>query len=301
LTGKIRQYFSKYHALKAWLFLSPCLVVILISGAWPLLRTFYLSFTNTAIDYSSAGAFVGCDNFSNLFEDPDWWEAVKNTLFFAVVSVSLEAVFGFCVAFVLHRNTHFKTVLRAVVLIPWAIPTVVSAKIWGWMFHDVYGIINRILEFVGIISKPISWIASSELTMVAIIIVDVWKTTPFMALLLLAGLQSISNECFEAAKVDGVSTWRLIWCIVLPMLKPTFVVALIFRTLDALRVFDLVYILGSGDLSCATMSVYARRYLLDFGEVGRGSSAAAMLFFIVALVSVLYFTISQRNLRKVNK
>ncbi|MDR1031934.1 MAG: sugar ABC transporter permease [Holosporales bacterium] len=298
MSSKVRRYLSKYSALKAWLFLFPCLAVIVLAGAWPLFRTFSLSFTDAALDSLSSGAFVGVGNFCDLFEDPDWWVAVKNTLFFAVVSVSLEAILGFCVAFVLHRSLRFKTVLRAIVLIPWAIPTVVSAKIWGWMFHDVYGVINRVLEVIGVLSSPVSWVASSELTMVAIIIVDVWKTTPFMALLLLAGLQSISSECFEAAKIDGVSTWRLIWHIVLPMLKPTFVVALIFRTLDALRIFDLVYILGSGDLSCATMSVYTRRYLIDFGEVGRGSSAATMLFFTVAMVSVLYFTVGQRNLRK---
>ncbi len=298
MAGSLRRRLHKHANLKVWLFLFPCLCVIFLAGAWPLLRTMYLGFTDTSLDSITSGSFVGLNNFVVLFNDHDWWVAVRNTLVFAVSSVTLEAIFGFCIAFVLHRNLYFKTFLRAIVLIPWAIPTVVSARIWGWMFHDVYGIINKILEMCGVISEPISWIASSELTMVTIIIVDVWKTTPFMALLLLAGMQSIPNDCFEAANVDGVSTWRVIRHIMLPLLKPTFVVALIFRTLDALRIFDLVYILGSGDPSCATMSVYARKYLLDFGDVGHGSSAATILFFIVAMVSVLYFTLGQKHLKK---
>ncbi|MDR0406671.1 MAG: sugar ABC transporter permease [Holosporales bacterium] len=280
----------------AWIFVAPCLVVLLSVDAWPLLRTILFSFTNAQLEDISGAQFIGLENFRELFADANWWQAVSNTLLFAAISVSCEAILGLMIALTLHQNFKGRGLLRAAVLVPWAIPTIVSARMWGWMLHDVYGILNALLVKTGIIAAPLPWTASPDLSFLTIVIVDVWKTTPFMALLLLAGLQTLPQDCFEAAFVDGVSKKRIFFRITLPLLKPTLIVALIFRTLDALRIFDLVYILSSGGTNTATMSVYARRHFVDYANVGYGSAAAVFLFFVVALVTVLYIKVGYRNI-----
>ncbi|MDR2417135.1 MAG: sugar ABC transporter permease [Holosporales bacterium] len=280
----------------AWLFMTPCLFVLLSVAAWPLFRTFLFSLTDAQLGDIPHAQFVGFANFAELFADDNWWSAVKNTLLFATFSVPCEAILGLMIALVLHKTFMGRGLLRAAVLVPWAIPTIVSARMWSWMLHDVYGVINELLVWIGAIAAPLPWTAAPELSLITIVLVDVWKTTPFMALLLLAGLQALPQDCFEAALVDGVSRKRIFFRITLPLLRPTLIVALIFRTLDALRIFDLVYILSSGDADTDTMSVYARRHFVDYANVGHGSAAAVCLFFIVALVTVLYINIGRHNI-----
>ncbi len=264
----------------------PTLVVLFLVAGWPLLRTLWFSFTDTSLSDLKGGQFVGIDNFFYLFEDSTWRQSFKNTVIFAAISVSLETIFGLIIALVL--NAHFKGRgwLRTAVLIPWAIPTIISAKMWGWILHDVYGVLNEILIFFHIIKEPLAWTASPKLAMVSVVLVDVWKTTPFMALLLLAGLQLLPQECFEAARVDGIHPLRVFWRVTLPLLKPAITVAVIFRSLDALRIFDLIYVLTSGSVETVSMSVYARQQLFDFQSVGIGSAAATLLFFIISLATL---------------
>ena len=183
--------------------------------------------------------------------------------------------------------------LRAAILIPWAIPTVVSAQMWNWMFNDVFGVINHMLMSVGLMQHPIAWTASPDTALLSIILVDVWKTTPFMALLLLAGLQMLPKECYESARVDGVHPLTVFFRITLPLLKPALMVAIIFRLLDALRVFDLVYVMSGNNRDTMSMSVYARQQLIDFGDLGFGSAAATLVFAIIALFTVVYLTVAR--------
>jgi trehalose/maltose transport system permease protein len=264
----------------------PTILVLSLVAGWPLLRTLWFSVTDTSLSDLKNGQFVGLDNFFYLFEDSTFRHSVKNTLLFAAISVSLETVFGLMIALVL--NAHFKGRgwLRTAVLIPWAIPTIVSAKMWGWILHDVYGVLNEILMLLHLIKAPLAWTASPKLAMFSVILVDVWKTTPFMALLLLAGLQLLPQECFEAARVDGIHPVRVFWRVTLPLLKPAIVVAIIFRSLDALRIFDLIYVLTSGSTETISMSVYARQQLFDFQSVGIGSAAATLLFFMISLATL---------------
>ncbi|MDR1910368.1 MAG: sugar ABC transporter permease [Holosporales bacterium] len=276
--------------------MTPCLLVLFVVAAWPLLRTFMLSLTNARLEDITHAQWIGSANFRDLFVDAEWWGAVTNTLLFAAFSVPCEAILGLMIALVLHKTFKGRGLLRAAVLVPWAIPTIVSARMWGWMLHDVYGIINELLVRLGAIAAPLPWTASPTLSFVTIVLVDVWKTTPFMALLLLAGLQALPQDCFEAALVDGVSRKRIFFRITMPLLRPTLIIALIFRTLDALRVFDLVYILSSGDSNTETMSIYARRHFVDYANVGYGSAAAVCLFFVVALVTVFYINMGRRNI-----
>lgn len=268
--------------------MAPTLVVIAFVAGWPLVRTIWFSFTDASLSNMSAAQYTGFENFFFLFKDKTWVNSIKNTLYFASVSVVLETILGLIIALVLNTHIKGRGLLRTAVLIPWAIPTIVSAKMWGWMLHDVYGVINDIFLWVGFIEHPIAWAADPKLAMISVIMVDVWKTTPFMALLLLAGLQLLPQECFEAARVDGIHPIRVFWRVTLPLLKPAIIVAVIFRSLDALRVFDLIYVLTGGSSETMSMSVYARQQLFDFQNVGLGSAASTVLFFMIGLITIIF-------------
>ena len=280
----------------AWLFTSPMLVVLALVAGWPLLRTIWFGFTDARLDDMAAAEFIGLGNFVLLAEDETWWRAVRNTVWFTVVSVSLETVLGMIIALVLNARFAGRGLMRAAVLIPWAIPTIVSAKMWGWMYHDQFGVVNDVLLALGVIAEPVAWTADPGLAIYAVIAVDVWKTTPFMALLLLAGLQMLPAECYESARVDGVHPVKVFFRITLPLIKPALMVAVIFRALDALRVFDLIYVLTSNSEDTMSMSVYARQQLVDFQDVGFGSAASTMLFMIIAAFTVLYLVAGRISL-----
>lgn len=288
----------------AWLFLIPMLVTLVLVAGWPLLRTFYFSLTDASLSDTAGATFIGIENYLvfddgawyGILTDPVWWRSVWNTLFFSVVSVSLEVVFGIIVALLLNAEFKGRMLVRAAVLIPWAIPTIVSAKMWAWMLNDQFGIINHLLLAIGIIDSPIAWTASASYSMWAVIMVDVWKTIPFVALLVLAALQMLPKDCFEAAEVDGIHPVRVFFRVTLPLITPALMVAVIFRLLDALRVFDVIYVLTSNSTSTMTMSIYARQQLVEFQDVGYGSAASTLLFFIIALVSIIYLYLGRRQL-----
>jgi trehalose/maltose transport system permease protein len=289
----------------AWLFLAPLLVALSVVALWPLLQTFWFSFTDANLSQLEEARFIGWDNYlarddgryRGLLADPLWWRSVANTLGFAAISVFLETVLGFVVALVLNANFPGRGLVRAAVLIPWAIPTIVSAKIWSWLLNDQYGVINHVLLGLGLLKHPLAWTADPSLAMVSIIFVDVWKTTPFMALLILAGLQLLPHDCYEAAKIDGVPPWRVFVRVTLPLVRPAVMVAVIFRFLDALRIFDLVYVLTANSEETMSMSVYARRELVDFQQVGYGSAASTVLFLIVGLWTLLYLWLGRAQLK----
>ncbi|WP_342449446.1 carbohydrate ABC transporter permease [Falsiroseomonas frigidaquae] len=280
----------------AWLFLLPVLLTIAAVAGWPLARTIWFSLTDARLDDMAATSFIGLENYLFLARDPEWWVAVRNTLVFAGVSVTLETLLGIIIALVLNARMRGRGVLRAAMLIPWAIPTVVSAQMWGWMLHDQYGVINEMLLSIGLIAEPRAWTANYSTALAAVIAVDVWKTTPFMALLTLAALQLLPNELYEAAEIDGLGPVGQFFRITLPLIWPALMVAIIFRTLDALRVFDLMYVLTGNSRATASMSVYARQQLVDFQDVGYGSAAATGLFLVIAVVTALFITFGRVRL-----
>ncbi len=284
---------TRERVRSAWLFMAPMLLVLLLVAGWPLARTIWFSLTDANLSDLEGAQFIGLVNYFYLLQDPDWWNAVWNTVEFATVSVTIETVLGMAIALALNAHFGGRGLLRAAVLIPWAIPTVVSAQMWGWMFHDVFGVINAVLKLMGVIDKGIAWTASPSTALIAVIIVDVWKTTPFMALLLLAGLQMLPQECYESAKVDGIHPVRVFLKVTLPLLKPALMVAIIFRVLDAFRIFDLIYVMSGNNKDTMSMSVYARQQLVDFQDVGYGSAAATMLFLIIAVFTVAYLTLGR--------
>ncbi len=215
---------------------------------------------------------------------------------FGIVSVTLETLLGLAVALVLNANFKGRGIVRAAILIPWAIPTVVSAKMWGWMLNDQLGIINDMLLRLGLISQKIAWAADANYSMIAVVAVDTWKTLPFMALLILAGLQQVPGDVYEAASIDGVSPIKVFFKITLPLIRPALMVAVIFRLLDALRIFDLVYILTPNSSQTKTMSVIARENLFDFDKFAYGSAESTLLFLFLLIMVTLYIKIGRVNL-----
>jgi trehalose/maltose transport system permease protein len=282
-------------------FLVPMLLMLAAVAGWPLYRTIYFSFTDTTLNNLYGGKLIGFDNYlrsttlksgkvlwGGLLADPAWWNAVWNTVRFSVISVSLETFFGMIVALVLNAEFKGRGLVRAAILVPWAIPTIVSAKMWSWMLNDQFGILNDLFVRLNIIDAPIAWAARAETAMTAVLMVDVWKTTPFMALLILAGLQMIPKDIYEAAEVDGVHPVKVFFKVTLPLVRPALMVAVIFRMLDAMRIFDLIYVLTPNSSSTKTISVIARENLFDFDKFAYGSAQATMLFLILVGMTLLY-------------
>ncbi len=277
-------------------------VVLVLVAAYPLFRTIWLGFTDARLDNIGNADWVGFKNYyyirpsgraAGVLADGDWWTAVWNTVKFSLWSVSLETALGLAIALVLNASFRLRPLVRAAVLIPWAIPTVVSAKMWGWILNDQFGFLNYWMQTLGFIDEPVAWIAAPEWAMFSVIMVDVWKTTPFMALLILAALQMLPTSCYEAAKVDGIHPVKVFFKVTLPLIWPAVMVAVIFRLLDALRIFDLIYVLTSNSKDTMTMSVYVNQYIMEYQKVGEGSAAATLLFFIIAGFTALYLMLGR--------
>lgn len=288
---------SRRRTQLAWLYLSPTILTLLAVAGYPLWRTVQLSFTEVRLRFPLSPEWVGFDNYAWLLRDPVWWRSVWNTLVFTFVSVGFETILGMLIALMVAGGLRGKGLMRTAMLVPWAIPGVVAAQMWKWMLNDVYGVINDLFMRMRLIDTPQAWLASATLMMPSIIAIDVWKTTPFMALILLAGLQSIPTEYYEAAKVDGANAWQRYWRITLPLLAPALAVALIFRTLDALRVFDMIFITTGAQISTISMSVYARQQLVSFFDLGYGSAVATAIFLVIALYVALYVGIFRKALQ----
>jgi trehalose/maltose transport system permease protein len=284
------------------------MIALAVVAGWPLLRSIWFSFTDAKLNTLYSAEWIGFGNYlrwtvlesgairwRGVLADPDWWNAVYNTVRFAVTSVFFEAVLGMLVALVLNAEFKGRGIVRAAILIPWAIPTIVSAKMWSWMLNDQFGIINDILLNLGIISQKIAWTASADTAMTAVLVVDIWKTTPFMALLILAGLQTIPKDIYEAARVDGVHPLKVFFRLTLPLVRPALMVAIIFRLLDALRIFDLIYVLTPNSKATKTMSILSQENLFQFDNFAEGSTQSTLLFLIIALFTTLYIWLGRVN------
>src|SRR5262249_12043261 len=290
--------FPSRPPLTAWMLVAPLVLALAIAAGWPLARSIWLSFTDASLAGTASPAFVGLRNYLayadgiwfGVLADPDWWRAVVNTLLFAVVSVSLEALLGVGIALVLNAQFPGRALVRAAVLVPWVVAPIVSAKMGVWMLNDQFGIVNDLLLRAGAIHTPIAWTADPLLSMIVVVIVDVWKTTPFVALLVLAALQMIPRTVYEAALVDGASSLQQFWHLTLPLIRPALWVALVFRAVDALRLFDLIYVLPPNSPDPMSMPSYARQQAIEFQDLGYGSAASTLLFFVLALSTVLIMT-----------
>ena len=302
---------TRERTRSAWIFLAPSLFVLLLVAGWPLGRTIFFSFTDANLEAIGESAYkmvglanyfgpYGVFNFSapEGFWATDWGMAIRNTFKFAIVSVALETVLGVVFALVLNAEFKGRGFVRAAVLVPWAIPTIVSAKMWAWIMHDQFGVLNAMLRSAGIIDHNIAWTADPAYALWSVVLVDVWKTTPFMALLTLAALQMLPRDCYEAAHVDGIHPVKVFFKVTLPLIWPALMVAVIFRLLDALRVFDIIYVMTSNSVSTISMSGFVRREIVDNNYVGFGSAASTVLFLIIGACTLIYLKVSRVDLGK---
>ncbi len=264
-------------------FLAPAGIVLALVTLFPALGVVWMSLEQRAL-VRGAPEFVGLDNYLRLLGDPRFWNAFANTAYFTGVSVALELALGLAVALLLSRAGRARPALYAVVLVPWAVPTIVSARMWEWMYNADFGVLNYLL------GGEFNWLGSPFLALHAAILMDVWKATPFVALLLLAGLQAIPRDLYQAAAVDGARPLRIFLGLTLPLLAPVIAVVLVFRTIDAFRVFDAVYVLTGGGPanSTETLSIYAYKVLFQTLEFGYGSALSVVVMLAVGLAAVLY-------------
>jgi trehalose/maltose transport system permease protein len=284
------------------LMLAPSLAVLLSISIYPVFRGIWLSFRNTSLIFQT-DAFVGLDNYAAMLADPKFWNAWRNTLVFTVSSTALETVLGLLMALILFETFGGRGWVRASMLIPWAIPTVVTSKMFAWMFDGQNGVVNYLLRTVGLISGNINWYGSADHALLTIIIADVWKTTPFMALLLLSGLQTIPNSLAEAARIDGASEFQYFARIRLPLLAPTLLIAALFRALDAFRIFDLVYVLTGGGPADATevLSTLTYKTLFSALQFGPGSALSSAIFFTEMLIALCFGIAVTRRMKNTTR
>jgi len=292
---------SKFYlndAILGYLLVAPALLCIIAIALYPVLNTFKLSLYYMKLQLIGLTHFIGFQNYISLFNDPRFRSASINTVIFTIVSVSLELVIGMIMTLLMNKKFKGTGLVRAAILIPWAIPTIVSALMWKFIYNDQFGLLNDILVRMGVINSYKAWLGSPSLAMGSAIFADVWKTAPFMAILLLAGLQNISYEFYEAAKVDGAGSIRRFFSITLPLLKPTILVALIFRTLDAFRVFDLIFVMTGGGPgnSTETLTIYAYKTLFRNLDFGIGSAIAVVIFIFVFIFAVIYIRLLDKSI-----
>ncbi|HEX3172754.1 MAG TPA: sugar ABC transporter permease [Solirubrobacterales bacterium] len=281
--------------------LGPSLAVIALVAAYPICYAVWLSLNEYSVITPGLSRFVGLDNYLEALGSAQFWEAMETTILFTVISVGLELAIGLGMALVMHQAFRGRALLRAVVLVPWAILTVVTAITWRTIFEPELGFVNTTLSALGLPGGDVVWLGEEGYALAAMILADVWKTAPFMALLILAGLQGIPDELHDAAKVDGANTWQRFRSITLPLLVPAITVALIFRTLDALRIFDLPYVLTKGANGTETLSLIAQTELVANRNTGLGSALAVLTFITVMGISFLYIRFMGGNIRALTR
>ena len=290
----LRERFDVGSGLLPYFLVAPTIIIIALVAVYPILDSIRLSLLDNPL-VPSGGTFVGLRNYLQIIGDPAFGSSIRITVIFSVVSVALETLVGFAVALLMNQMFPGRGLVRTAILIPFAFPTIVSGQIWLTMFNAQNGVLTYLMQVVHLLGPGDSLLRTPSGLVTAAIIIDVWKTTPFMALLLLAGLQVIPGELYEAAGVDGSNRWQQFWTITLPMLRSALLIALMFRLLDALRAFDLFYILTGGGREIQTMALYSYANMFQGTTVdfAPGVAAAVVLFLICAVVSLILVSMSR--------
>ena len=277
-------------------FIAPTILVISTILVYPILQSIILSFADSSLDGSQPLEFAGFKHYEALIQTERFWNSLKVTLIFTAISIPLELIFGIGLALLMNEHFKGKGFARLAVLFPWALPTALNTLMWRWMYNTDYGLFNSIALESGLVDRPINWLGDEILAMLSMVIVAVWKTSSFMALIILAGLQSISRDLYEAGRMDGMSRWQEFREITLPLLKGPILVALIVRSMDALRTFELPFNLTDGGPVTATesLSLYAYKVIFDFVEFNFGAAIVVVQFLVIFAMSLLYI-IALRN------
>lgn len=278
-------------------FLVPALLIIAFVLLFPIIQTVVLSLGRNSTSIFTGYQFAGFANYERLLNTPRFLESLKNTIFFTAVTVPVELVIGIGLAMILNRSFRGKGIVRMAVLFPWALPTALNALMWRWMFNTEFGLFNSVLTNTGLALDRINWLGEIPTSMYVMMTVAIWKTSSFMALLLLAGLQTIPDDLYEAGAVDGTSRWSEFRYITLPLLKPAIMVSVLLRTMDAMRTFELPFNLTDGGplTSTETLSLYAYRSIFQYVNFNLGSAAIIIQFIIIMTISVFYIASLRRG------
>lgn len=290
-------YLDKEKRL-AWLLILPSFLVVFVLVLFPIVRAAWMSMHRIDLKRPALGTpFVGLQNYIDIVQEPYFWASMARTLYFMVVSVSLELVLGVAVALLLNQQFRGRGVLRALVLIPWALPITIDAIMWLWILNPTYGALNSLLYQLGVIEEYRTWLSTPMSALNWVIIADVWKVTPLVILLTLAALQTIPVHLYEAARVDGAGAWRSFWGITLPLLRPTLAIVLVIRSMDAFRVFDIIYIMTAGGPRDGTkvISYYTYVEAFSFLRLGRGAALAWIITLVVGLMALFYIRLVNRE------
>jgi multiple sugar transport system permease protein len=274
----------------AWLLLTPSLLVMLSVTLWPVISTFILSFLHAPTGINQVRTFVGFANYIDMLKDQLFWETIGRTLYFTVVSVGLELILGLAIAQLIHSRPWGWQFLRISLIIPWAVPTIVNGAMWRWIYSADFGALNGLLMQLGLIKHYVPWLTLPNMAMNLVIVADIWHTMPFVALVLQAALATLPEDLEEAAAVDGANAWQRFWKIRLPLLRPAILVALIVRTVDAFRVFDIVYIITSGGPAYKTLTITYLTYLnsFAFGKQGTGAALSFLISTFTIIMALIY-------------
>jgi multiple sugar transport system permease protein len=293
---KRRPTLREQDARTAWLLLAPSLLIMLGVTLWPVISTFILSFFHVPAGINQVRTFVGFGNYIEMLRDQTFWETIGRTLYFTVVSVGLELVLGLAIAQLIHSHPWGWKFLRFSLIIPWAVPTIVNGAMWRWIYSADFGALNGLLMQLGLIKHYIPWLTLPNMAMNLVIVADIWHTMPFVALVLQAALATLPEDLNEAAAVDGANAWQRFWQIRVPLLKPAILVALIVRTVDAFRVFDIVYILTSGGPAYKTLTITYLTYLnsFAFGKQGIGAALSFLISAFTIMMALVYIRILYR-------
>ena len=288
--GVVRLSLIRRERLFGAALIAPGLLLVVVFAFYPILYSFYLSLHRIILGLPGLGQpYVGLRNYADLLHDRIALHALVNTLFFVFSSTLCEVAFGLCIALVMNRHVRGRGLLRASILIPWAIPTVVSSQMWRFIFHDKYGLFNFVL-YGSNVSRYQAWLADPLVAFAAVVTADVWKTTSFAGLLMLAGLQTIPDDLYEAARIDGASPWQQFRKITLPLVRPALLIALLFRTMDAFRVFDLVFVMTQGGPADSTnvLQYYGYKKIFAEGLMGYGSTISVLVFLVSLVTAMVY-------------
>ena len=271
-------------------FATPAIMVIVAILIYPVLQSVVLSLGQSSIDGSSGYSFVGLQHYTTLLQTERFWNALSVTLIFTALSIPLELVLGVALALLMNEHFHGKGLARLAVLFPWALPTALNTLMWRWMYNTDFGLFNAVALQSGLADRPINWLGDETLAMLSMVVVSVWKTSSFMALIILAGLQSIPRDLYEAGRMDGMNRWQEFREITLPLLKGPILVALVIRSMDALRTFELPFNLTDGGPVTATesLSLYAYKVIFDFVDFNFGAAIVVVQFLVIFAISLIY-------------
>lgn len=292
MTSKLRSQ----EQLTGWLLLLPALLLLLLVFAYPIGRAFWLSLFTENLGTNLEPVFSGFSNYSRMAIDGRFWQSIWNTTLFTVIALTLELILGVAIALLLHQTFKGRGIIRTIAILPWALPTALIALTWTWIFNDQFGVWNDMLLRLGIIDSPVNWLGEPTLALLATIAADVWKTTPFVSILLLAGLQSIPDDLYEAHAIDGASPWQSFRRITLPLLLPQILIAMLFRFAQSFGIFDLVQVMTGGGPAGATemVSLYIYSTVMRYLDFGYGAALVVVTFLVlIAAVAIAALVINR--------